>query len=183
MPGEDGTLYYLHSSRSDTGCQLLFVFVFVWVGAHQHRQADRGLSKNLLKYGGYAFFVSSVSYWKIIEISSLFNIFFSYRVYHGFVVKIIEMLWGFKKEHTYFSFGWTWFSIFLSTLHTVTHWVIFTNFLSLNLKICCSKLQSCPKYFVENRVRDCAWINKKRGSEHIYKIKVNFDLIFFFLQR
>jgi len=38
-------------------CQLFVCFV--WVGAHQHRQADRGLSKNLLKYGGYAFFVSS----------------------------------------------------------------------------------------------------------------------------
>ena len=42
------------------GVNMLFV-VFVWVGAHQHRQADRGIIKNLLKYGGYAFFVSSVS--------------------------------------------------------------------------------------------------------------------------
>ena len=102
------------------GVNCCLLFLFVWVGAHQHRQAHRGLSKNLLKYGGYAFFVSSVSYSKIIEISSLFNIFFSYRVYHGFVVKIIEMLWGFKKEHTYFSFGWTWFSIFIHTAHCYT---------------------------------------------------------------
>jgi len=62
-------------------------------------------------------------------------------------------------------------SVFLSTLHTVTHWVIFTNFLSLNLKICCSELQSCPKYFGRIGSEIVLELIKKGVSEHIIKSK------------
>ena len=86
-----------------------------------------------------------------------------------------------KRAHIFFLLDGLG-SVFLSTLHTVTHWVIFTNFLSLNLKICCSKLQSCPKYFGKIGSEIVLELIKKGFGTH-YKIKVNFDLIFFFLQR
>ena len=152
------------------GVNMLFV-VFVWVGAHQHRQADRGIIKKLVKIRGYAFLFLLFLIEKLLK-SLLFLIFF-------FVSRVSrlcsENYWNalriLKRAHIFF-FWMDLVQYFLSTLHTVTHWVIFTNFLSLNLKICCSKLQSCPKYFGENRVRDCAWINnKKGGSEHIIKSK------------
>ena len=142
-----------------------------------------GIIKKLVKIRGVCFFLFLLFLIEKLLKSLLFLIFF-------FVSRVSrlcsENYWNAlriqKRAHIFFLLDGLG-SVFLSTLHTVTHWVIFTNFLSLNLKICCSKLQSCPKYFGENRVRDCAWINKKRGSEHIYKIKVNFDLIFFFLTK
>ena len=87
-----------------------------------------------------------------------------------------------KRAHIFF-FWMDLVQYFLSTLHTVTHWVIFTNFLSLNLKICCSKLQSCPNNLGKIGSEIVLELIKKGGSEHIYKIKVNFDLDFFFLKR